>query len=149
PALAVRVAAGAAAPPRPRGAPPRRAGGAGAVTGALVEDEAGRVAIARAVRSVAVLGIKDADEPDAAAYSIARLLAETGVRVIGVNPNVRSALGHPTLASLSELRERVDVVDVFRRSEHIPGHADELLALPPELRPDVVWLQSGIRNDAA
>jgi len=119
------------------------------VTGVLVEDEAERVAIARAVRSVAVLGIKDADEPDSAAYSIARLLAETGVRVIGVNPNVRSALGSPTLASLAELRERVDVVDVFRRPENIPGHTDELLALPPELRPDVVWLQSGIRHDAS
>src|SRR5204863_9587984 len=105
------------------------------------------VAIARELRTVAVLGIKDADEPDAPAYSVPALLARTGVRVIGVNPRVPRALGSPTLATLAELREAVDVLDVFRRAEHIPAHADELLALPPAIRPAVVWLQSGIRHD--
>src|SRR5262249_61359129 len=119
PALAARLPAGAATPARPRRAASRRAGGLRAVTGVLIEDEAARVAIARALATVAVLGIKDADEPDAASYSVARLLAETGVRVIGINPSVRSALGRATLASLAELRERVDVLDVFRRSDPV------------------------------
>src|SRR5262249_57079150 len=53
--------------------------------------------------------------------------------------------GEPGGASLRESREPVDVVDVFRRSEQVAEHVDEILAL----RPALVWLQSGIRNDAA
>src|SRR5262249_8990905 len=89
----------------------------------------------------------DADQPDAPAYSVAALLARTGVRVIGINPRVPRALGAFTLASVAELTEPVDVLDVFRRAENVPAHADELLALPPAVRPAVVWLQSGIRHD--
>lgn len=117
------------------------------MSGARVEDEAGLVAIARDLRTVAVVGIKDADEPDAPAYDVPRLLADSGVRVIGVNPKRARALGSPTLASLAELAEAPDVVDVFRRSSAIPELADQLLALPEGLRPRVVWLQSGIRDD--
>jgi len=117
------------------------------VIGALVEREDELVAIARELKTVAVLGIKDADEPDAPAYSVPALLASTGVRVIGVNPRVPRALGSPTLATVAELREAVDVLDVFRRAEFVQAHADELLALPPAMRPAVVWLQSGIRDD--
>ena len=51
--------------------------------------------------------------------------------------------------TIDELPERVDVVDVFRRSANVPKHVEEIVALPPERRPKVVWLQSGIRHDAA
>ena len=119
------------------------------MTGALVEDEATLTAIARNMRSVAVVGIKDGSDPDAPAYEVPKMFADSGVRVIGVNPKLREALGHPTLGSLAELTEAPDVVDVFRRSEAIPEVADQLLALPAEHRPGVVWLQSGIRNDDA
>jgi len=42
-----------------------------------------------------------------------------------------------------------DLVDVFRRSSNVPRHVDGILELPPERRPKVVWLQSGIRHDEA
>jgi len=103
------------------------------VSGALVEDEAVLTAIARAMKTVAVVGIKDRNEPDAPAYSVSRLLADSGVRVIGVNPKIKQALGQPTIATLAELGEAPDIVDVFRRSD--------------DRRPAVVWLQSGIRHD--
>lgn len=119
------------------------------MSGRMVDDEAGLVAIAHGMRTVAVLGIKDDRDPAAPAYTIPRLLADSGVRVIGVNPKVREALGTPTLASLSELPQGVDVLDVFRRSDAIAGITDELLALPAAQRPRVVWLQSGIRDDAS
>lgn len=119
------------------------------MNGALVEDEAALTAIARDMRTVAVVGIKDADEPDASAYGIPRLLADSGVRIIGVNPRVKEALGKPTLGALAELAEAPDIVNVFRRSEAIPQVADELLALPADRRPPVVWLQTGIRHDEA
>lgn len=118
-------------------------------TGELVEDEAAIVEIARGMQTVAVLGIKDEDDADAPAYSIPHLLQMAGVRIVGINPHVPRALGAPTLANVSELPAGVDILDVFRNSSAIPAHADELLALPLGQRPAVVWLQSGIRHDAA
>lgn len=117
------------------------------MSGALIEDEARLTAIARTLRTVAVVGIKDVNEPDAPAYSVARLLADSGVRVIGVNPRVKTALGERTLATVAELREAPDIVDVFRRTDAIPELTEQLLALPADRRPAVVWLQSGIRHD--
>lgn len=116
-------------------------------TGALVTNDAEISAIARDMRTVAVLGIKDDRDPDAPAYTIPVVLVEEGVQVIGVNPMVKAALGQPTLASIAELPPGIDVLDVFRRSDAIPGIADELLALPEAQRPSVVWLQTGIRHD--
>ena len=117
--------------------------------GAVVSDEDSLVAIARDMRTVAVVGIKDDSDPDAPAFTIPSLIRDSGVRVIGVNPRVPEALGEPTLRSIAELPAGVDVLDVFRRADAIPGIADELLALPPERRPAVVWLQTGIRHDEA
>ena len=117
--------------------------------GELVENEADLVTIARDMRTVAVLGIKDGCDPDAPAFSIPSLLASEGVRIIGINPRVPEALGSRTLATVAELPPGVDVLDVFRRSSAIPAHAAELLALEPERRPRVVWLQSGVRHDEA
>lgn len=116
---------------------------------AILTDEAQLEALVRTMRRIAVLGIKDgANDPDAPAYSIPAMLAESGRTVIGINPKVASALGRATLASLRDLDEAVDVLDVFRRSDTLPQHADELIALPLERRPRTVWFQSGIRNDA-
>jgi predicted CoA-binding protein len=119
------------------------------VSGRIVEDEAEVVAIARDMRTVAVVGIKDDRDPDAPAFSVPEMMKALGVRIIGVNPTIPSALGEPTLGSVAALPPGVDVLDVFRRPDAIPALADEILALPPERRPPVVWLQSGIRHDAA
>lgn len=114
------------------------------------DDEAHRAELARRMQRVAVVGIKDGvADPDAPAFTVPQVLAESGIELIGVNPRVPHALGQPTLPSVADLPPGIDVLDVFRRIEAIPGLADELLALPPERRPAHVWLQSGIRHDAA
>jgi predicted CoA-binding protein len=77
------------------------------------------------------------------------MMKAMGLRIIGINPTIASALGEPTLRSVADLPAGVDVLDVFRRSDAIPALTDEILALPPERRPAVVWLQSGIRDDAS
>ena len=117
--------------------------------GELVEREEDLVAIVRAMQTVAVLGIKDDRDPDAPAFAIPQLLANAGIRIVGINPRLSHVLGSPALASVAALPEGVDVLNVFRASDAIPAHADELLALPEHQRPAVVWLQSGIRHDAA
>lgn len=118
-------------------------------TGTVVESEERLAEIVRNLHSVAVIGIKDGSDPDAPAYAIPSMLRDRGIRVLGVNPGVREFHGEPVVPDIASIPERVDVVDLFRRPEDVPAHAEEILALPPERRPPVVWMQTGIRSDAA
>ncbi len=95
--------------------------------------------------TIAVLGIHR--EPEKAAFYVPEYLHDEGYRILGVNPQFvgQTLFGAPVRASLAELREPVDIVDVFRRSEAVPGHLEDVLAMSP--RPRVVWLQLGIRHD--
>jgi len=119
------------------------------VTGSVIQSEEKLAEIVRTIRSVAVIGIKDGSDPDAPAYRIPSMLRSRGIRIHGVNPKVREFHGAPVVASLAALPERVDLVEIFRLPENVPAHADEILALPPDRRPSVVWMQTGIRNDDA
>ena len=113
----------------------------------IVEDEAELVAIARDMRTVAVVGIKDGRDPDAPGFTVPEMMKGMGLRIIGVNPTIPSALGEPTLRSVAELPPGVDVLNVFRRISAIPELTDQVLAVPADRRPPVVWLQSGVRDD--
>jgi predicted CoA-binding protein len=119
------------------------------VSATIVEDEAELLAIARDMRTVAVVGIKDGRDPYAAGFTVPQMMKMSGIRILGVNPTITSALGDPTLRSVAELPAGVDVLDVFRRASAIAELTDQILALPAEQRPPVVWLQSGIRDDAS
>ncbi len=119
------------------------------MSGRILTTEAEFADVIRGMKTVGVVGINDGKRPDAPAFTIPSMLAEQGYRIVGINPMVSQALGRPVLASLAALEERVDVLDVFRRSDAIPELADEILALPEALRPGTVWLQSGIRDDGS
>jgi predicted CoA-binding protein len=114
-----------------------------------VENEDDLAAIVRGARTVAVIGIKDGSDPHAPAYSIPKMIQERGVRIVPVHPTLTSVLGERVYPTIGDAPERVDIVDLFRRPSAIDAHADEILALPEERRPAVVWMQTGIRNDAA
>jgi predicted CoA-binding protein len=113
----------------------------------LVDDAAGLTRILREARTVAVLGAKA--QPSQPAHYVPAYLAREGYRVLPVNPTLTGTqiLGEAVVPTLADLPGPVDVIDVFRRPEYLPGHATEILALP--WRPAVVWFQLGIRNDAA
>jgi predicted CoA-binding protein len=97
------------------------------------------------VQTIAVVGIKTGDRDDA--YRIPRYMQAHGYRIIPVNPKLERVLGQPALPSVAEIREPVDLVNLFRDSRHVPSHADEILTL--STRPRAVWMQLGIRHDAA
>lgn len=101
--------------------------------------------ILETTRTVAVLGIHD--DPSKAAYYVPQYLHRVGYRVLGVNPRFagRRMFGELVVPTLADLPEPVDLVDVFRRSESLPEHLLELLAMQP--RPAVVWMQLGVRHD--
>jgi predicted CoA-binding protein len=113
----------------------------------LVDDDSGLAAILSEAKTVAVVGAKTgAGEP---AYYVPAYLHARGYRILPVNPAAagRELHGTRTVARLADLPTPADVIDVFRRPEHLPVHAEEILALA--WRPAVVWFQLGIRNDAA
>jgi predicted CoA-binding protein len=97
--------------------------------------------------TIAVLGAHQ--EPEKAAYYVPEYLHDEGYRIIGVNPDIQGEqlFGQPVRNTLAEIDEQVDLVDVFRKSELVPQHVEDILAMSP--RPKVVWLQLGIKNEDA
>lgn len=113
----------------------------------LVDDGAIRDLLAT-VRRVAVLGIKPDSRSGEAAHYVPAALLEAGLEVVPVPvyfPEVTEILGLPVHRRLADVPGPIDLVDVFRRPADVPGHLPDLLAK----RPRAVWLQAGIRNDAA
>ena len=113
----------------------------------LVDDDVGLRAILKTAKSVAVIGAKiGAHEP---AYYVPAYLATRGYRIHPVNPKLAGETIHgaPVVGRLVDLDGAVDVIEIFRRPQYLLDHAREILALP--WRPQAIWFQLGIRNDAA
>jgi uncharacterized protein len=95
---------------------------------------------------IAVLGIKTEAQADQPAFYVPKYLVTAGFDVIPVPvyyPEVIEILGKRVYRRLTEIPGNIDLVDVFRRSQDIDGHVEEILAKMPT----AVWFQSGIRND--
>lgn len=99
------------------------------------------------VRTIAVVGASA--KPDRASYYVSAFLAENGYRVIPVNPGLAGSEidGRTVFATLADIPEPIDMVDVFRASEHVSSVVDEALALTTP--PKVIWTQLDVRDDAA
>ena len=97
----------------------------------------------RAPRTLAVVGLSD--DPGKASHGVSAYMQAHGYKILPVNPGIESALGEKSYASLSELPEKPDVVNVFRLPKYIPAIVDEMLALGLKN----LWVQMGIWNDEA
>jgi uncharacterized protein len=85
--------------------------------------------------------------PEKPAHYVPEYMLENGYEIVPVNASLanQELFGQTVRSSLSEIDGAVDMVDMFRRSEHLDGHLEDILAMNP--RPKYVWLQLGIRND--
>ncbi len=103
--------------------------------------------ILRETRTIALVGWSP--NPARPSHGVARYLAARGYRVIPVNPGQagREALGTTVRASLAEIDEPVDMVDIFRRSEEVGPVVEQALRHLPGLK--TVWMQLGVTNPAA
>jgi len=102
----------------------------------------------RRSRRIAVLGIKPETRADQPAHFVPTYTLEAGFEVIPVPvyyPEVTEILGQTVYRRLVDVPGDIDIVNVFRRPEHVPPHVDDILAK----RPRAVWMQLGIRNDVA
>jgi len=93
--------------------------------------------------TVAVVGLSSDDMRPS--YSVAKYLKEHGYRIIPVNPDETEVLGEKAYPDLLSVPEPVEIVEIFRRSEDVPPHVDEAIAIGAK----VIWMQQGIRNEAA
>ena len=101
--------------------------------------------ILRENRVIAVVGLSaDWFRPS---YFAAKYLQEHGYRIVPVNPRYagRSILGERCFAGLREITDKVDVVDVFRKTEDVPPIAEDAIAIGAK----VLWQQIGVKNEAA
>src|SRR4051812_42690593 len=96
-------------------------------------------------KTIAVVGASP--EPWRPSYGVKAYLKRAGYRLIPVNPTALGEVVHgdPVVAALADIGERVDLVNVFRRPEYLPGVVDEALAIGAP----ALWMQLGIRNEAA
>ncbi len=94
-------------------------------------------------RRVAVVGLSD--QPSRSSHGVARALQAHGWDVVPVNPDIDAALGVPAVDALADVEGHIDLVDVFRRAEHLPGVAAEAAAVGAT----AVWNQLGLRSAEA
>ena len=113
----------------------------------IISDEAGMKALLAGTKTIAVLGIKTEAQSGQAAFYVADYLKNAGFDVIPVPvyyPDVKEILGRHVYRKLADIPGEIDMVNVFRRSEDVAPHLDDILAKKPKS----VWMQLGIRDDA-
>jgi predicted CoA-binding protein len=113
----------------------------------LIEDDAGIRSLLERTRTIAVLGIKTANDVGQPAYYVPLYAQKAGYEIVPVPvyyPEILEILGQPVVRSVEEAAP-VDMVNVFRRPKDIPAHVDDIL----RAKPASVWFQQGIRNDEA
>jgi predicted CoA-binding protein len=114
----------------------------------LIESNPGVLEIVRQSRTIAVLGIKPESRSGEPAFYVPQYMSQRGYDVIPVPvyyPEVTEILGVPVLRRLADIGRPVDMVNVFRKSQDITPHVEDILSAAPKF----VWFQLGIRNDEA
>ena len=94
-------------------------------------------------RTIAVVGLSDS--PLRPSHGVAAYMQTAGYRIIPVNPAIQGALGEKAVKSLRDIQEKIDIVDVFRRSESVPEVVDEAI----ELGVSTIWMQEGVIHEEA
>lgn len=99
--------------------------------------------ILKAAQTIAVIGLSDNKERTS--YQIAEAMQKAGYRIIPINPKVDEVLGEKAYASLLDVKEDIDIINVFRRSAFLPEIAKEAI----ETNCNVFWAQQGVKHEDA
>ena len=92
---------------------------------------------------IAVVGLSPKPERDS--HEVAKYLQDQGYRIVPVNPRADTILGEKSYPDLASIPEKVDVVDIFRRSDDVPPVVDQAI----DIGAKAVWMQLGIVNEGA
>ena len=94
-------------------------------------------------KTIAVVGLSD--NPMRTTYDVSEYMQRNGYHIIPVNPAIASALGEKSYPALSDVPEKIDIVNVFRRSVFVPDIVDEVI----RLKLPALWLQEGVVHEEA
>ena len=94
-------------------------------------------------KSIAVVGLSS--NPARPSYGVTEYMQSAGYHIIPVNPNETDVLGEPSYASLEEIPQKIDIVDIFRCPDQVPPIVDAAIRANAK----VIWMQLGIANEAA
>jgi hypothetical protein len=94
-------------------------------------------------KNIAVVGLSS--NPYRASFGVSETLQEAGYRVIPVNPNEKEVLGQKAYARLEDVPEKIDIVDIFRRSEHVSEIVDSAIRVGAR----AIWMQEGVEDEAS
>ena len=106
-----------------------------------MEEEAAINEILASAKTVAVVGLSS--RPYRASYGVAETLQEHGYRIVPVNPNESEVLGEKCYARLEDITEKIDIVDIFRRSEFVPEIVDAAIRIGAR----AIWMQEGVTDE--
>lgn len=85
------------------------------------------------------------DSPLRPSHGVAAYMQAQGYRIIPVNPQVQEVLGEPAYPSLMEVPEKIDIVNIFRRPEHVEEVVDQAI----QLKIPAIWMQEGVVHERA
>jgi uncharacterized protein len=94
-------------------------------------------------KTIAVVGLSDS--PLRPSYGVSEYMQKSGYRIIPVNPAISEALGEKSYASLLEVSAKIDIVNIFRRSEFVEEVVDEAIAI----KAPAIWMQEGVIHEKA
>jgi len=92
-------------------------------------------------KTIAVVGLSD--KPYRASYGVSETLQSSGYRIFPVNPNLTEILGEKCYARLEDIPEKIDIVDIFRRSEFVPEVVDAAIRIAAR----AIWMQEGVEDE--
>ena len=99
-------------------------------------------AILKASRTIAVVGLSN--NPGRASLGVSRMLQRQGFRIIPVNPQESEVLGERAYATLQDVPDPIDIVDIFRRPEFVPAIVDETIERGGAR---CIWMQEGVESE--
>jgi predicted CoA-binding protein len=111
------------------------------MTNASANDEIGQ--LLKTSKTIAVVGLSDS--PLRPSHGVSAYMQTQGYKIIPVNPRIRGSLGEKAVSSLADVKEKIDIVDVFRRSEFVPEIVDEAI----RLKLPTIWMQEGVVHEEA
>ena len=96
-----------------------------------------------AAKTIAVVGLSD--KPWRPSYGVSSYMQKQGYRIIPVNPNIEASLGEKAYRRLEDMPEEIDIVNIFRKPEHVGAIVDSAIRLGVKC----VWMQEGVYDHAA
>jgi len=110
----------------------------------MTPDEESRITdLLATAKIIAVVGLSS--KPYRASFGVSQYLQSSGYRIIPVNPNEKEILGEQSYARVEDIPEKIDIVDIFRRSELVPEIVDSAIRVGARC----VWMQEGVEDEAS